>query len=136
MLSRNWWTMNSFWGRRCRPHDPGHVRRGAVDGGGVGAPELLARHLPGAHGELRVEGDADVGLAQVRLPVAQRADEVVPARLHVQHQHPVDPRTAFRYDRTIASSWWVRYSPLGVGNGWATVAISSNIGITGWPGVA
>jgi hypothetical protein len=36
----------------------------------------------------------------------------------------------------MASFWWVRYRPLGVGNGWATVAISSNIGITGWPGVA
>ena len=45
-------------------------------------------------------------------------------------------RTALRYDRTMASSWWVRYRPLGVGNGWATVAISSNIGITGWPGRA
>ena len=98
-------------------------------------PSWLARHLPGAHGELRVEGDADVGLAEVRLPVAQRADEVVPARLHVQHQHPVDPADRLRgTTATMASSWWVRYRPLGVGNGWATVAISSNIGITGWPG--
>src|SRR4029453_9834878 len=77
-------------GQPVAADDAGDIGRGPVDGGGVGAAQVPARHLPGAHGELGVEGDADIRLAQVRLPVAHRAEEVVLARLHVQDQHPVE----------------------------------------------
>jgi hypothetical protein len=45
MLSRNWWTMNSFWGSRCRRTMPA-TRRGPVDGVGAGAAKVPARDLP------------------------------------------------------------------------------------------